>query len=184
MIGPIRHRALLATTLLLPIAALAALWGHSHWQAQQGQDWLIPIEGYDPRDLLRGHYVQYRYAWPVEKAPAGDRTAFDPRYAGALCVTGTAPVIRSVRALPPSDQASGAGCAIILRATLGARREVRGLDSGIFYASQAQATALSRKLADPRLQGLVRVRVRADGVMRPVALDFRPRPATSTQAVP
>ncbi|NML10965.1 GDYXXLXY domain-containing protein [Sphingobium sp. AR-3-1] len=179
---PTRHHLILAAALLLPLAALAASWAVTHQQAQQGQDWLIPIEGYDPRDLLRGHYVQYRYAWPMALEP--DQSY--PRMMDALCVIGATPHIQSVRPLThiadrflPSETK---GCAIILRATLGTRQEVRGLESGIFYASQAQAIALSRKLADPRLQGLVRVRVRADGVMRPVALDFRPRP--KAQAAP
>ncbi len=171
---PVRHRLILAAALLLPLAALATSWAMIHRQAQQGQDWLIPIEGYDPRDLLRGHYVQYRYAWPTGPLREGEDRV-DPAYASALCVTGTTPNIQMVRpAAQVHDETKD--CAIILRATLGARQEVRGLESGIFYASQAQAIALSAKLADPRLQGLVRVRVRADGVMRPVALDFRPRP--------
>lgn len=177
---PARPRLILAVALLLPIAALAANWAVTHQQAQQGQDWLIPIEGYDPRDLLRGHYVQYRYAWPMAPLREGEDRV-DPAYASALCVIGTAPHIQIVRpAAQVNDEAKD--CAIILRATLGARQAVRGLESGIFYASQAQAIALSRQLADPRLQGLVRVRVRADGVMRPVALDFRPRP--KAQAAP
>ncbi|WP_416462340.1 GDYXXLXY domain-containing protein [Sphingomonas sp. VDB2] len=170
---PARHRLILAAALLLPLAALLASWAMIHRQAQQGEDWLIPIEGYDPRDLLRGHYVRYRYAWPTAPLREGE-SRVDPAYASALCVTGIAPHIRTVRPVSPTD-ATG-DCAIILRATLGARQEVRRLESEIFYASQGQAIALSRKLADPRLQGLVRVRVRADGVMRPVALDFRPRP--------
>jgi len=171
---PARHRLLLAASLLLPLSALAAMWAVTHRQAQQGQDWLIPIEGYDPRDLLRGHYLQYRYAWPTAPVRAGENRA-DPGLAEALCVIGVAPHIRAVRPLP-SAQGSAQDCAIILRATQGTRRQVRGLESGIFFASQSQAIALSRKLADPRLQGLVRVRVRADGVMRPVAMDFRMRP--------
>lgn len=176
---PAPHRLILAAALLLPLAALAASWAIIHRQAQQGHDWLIPIEGYDPRDLLRGHYVQYRYAWPTASLREGE-SQVDPAYASALCVTGAAPHIRTVR--PVSPTAATGDCAIILRATLGTRQEVRGLESGIFYASQAQAIVLSRKLADPRLQGLVRVRVRPDGVMRPIALDFRPRP--KPQAAP
>jgi hypothetical protein len=167
-----RSRLLLALALLLPLAALGASWAVTHRQAQQGQDWLVPIEGYDPRDLLRGHYVQYRYAWPTPPPREGESVG-DPGSANALCVMGSAPHIQSVR---PVAQDEAQPCAITLRATLGARREVRGLDSGIFYASQTQAIALSRKLADPHLQGMVRVRVRTDGVMRPIALEFRARP--------
>ncbi|SER63020.1 GDYXXLXY domain-containing protein [Sphingobium sp. YR768] len=173
-------RTWLAAALLLPLAAFAWNWGDTYRLSRSGEEWLIPIQGYDPRDLLRGHYVQYRYDWPVAE-PNEDESRWEPAYASALCVLGEAPHIRSVRALsalPGRSRASDdKDCAIVLRATLGARREVRGLDSGIFYASQTEAITLSRRLADPKLQGLVRVRVRPDGVMRPVALEFRPRPA-------
>lgn len=171
---PRRTRLLLAVTLLLPLAALAASWTVTHRQAQQGQDWLVPIEGYDPRDLLRGHYVQYRYDWPMQQQA---KSAVSPATADALCLIGSAPHIHAVWPLPPQvDPTAARDCAIILRGALGTRREVQGLDRGIFYASQSQAIILSRKLADPALQGLVRIRVRPDGMLHPVALEFRRRP--------
>lgn len=171
---PRRTRLTLAAALTLPLAALAGSWAVTHRQAQQGQEWLIPIQGYDPRDLLRGHYVQYRYDWPL--APhQGEDVRFDPAYADALCVTGIAPHIQAVWPLPRTMNADQS-CALILRGTIGTRREIRGLTSGIFYASQSQAIVLSRKLSDPALQGLVRVRVRPDGMLNPVALEFRRRP--------
>jgi uncharacterized membrane-anchored protein len=172
-----RHtRLILAAALLLPLGALAASWAVTHRQAQQGQEWLIPIQGYDPRDLLRGHYVQYRYDWPHQPHQQEEEEdgRFDPADADALCVIGAAPHIRAVRSLAQAPDTSR-DCAIILRGTLGTRREIRGLNSGIFYASQSEAITLSRKLADPALQGLVRVRVRPDGMLRPVALEFRRR---------
>lgn len=29
----------------------------------KGTAWTVPVSGYDPRDLLRGHYVQFNYDW-------------------------------------------------------------------------------------------------------------------------
>lgn len=181
MIRTASLRTCLAAALLLPLAVLAYSWATTCRLAQQGQEWLVPIQGYDPRDLLRGHFVQYRYDWPVEASPSNRQnsgaTSFTPSYASQLCIEGVAPHIRRVRELPVSDQQlpeEAKGCAIIARATLGARREVRGLDTGILYASQARAISLSRQLTDPDRQGFVRVRIRPDGVMRPVDLEFRP----------
>lgn len=184
MMRPKRYRIALAAALLLPLAILGISWATTWRAAQQGQDWLIPIQGYDPRDLLRGHYVQYRYAWPVLPAPprrGNDPAArFDPEYADALCIIGTAPDISLVREIGYGEDRTDRlpdGCTIVARATLGTRSEVRGLVSGILYASQARAITLSRQLADPNLQGLIRVRIRPDGVMRPIDMEFRPRPA-------
>lgn len=159
-------RLWLAASLMLPLALLAAVWGHTSWQAQQGEEWLIPIRGYDPRDLLRGHYVQYSYDWPGGQV---EGTGTSLSYASGLCIEGRAPDIVKVRAYPL------VGCAIIVRATAGSRREVRGLETGILYVSQPRAIALSKQLADPKLRGFVRVKIRPDGVMRPVDLAFARR---------
>lgn len=175
-------RLLLAAALLLPIMALAYSWIATYRLAQQGQEWLIPIRGYDPRDLLRGHYIQYQYDWPVDASRDGHnggKTSFDASLASQLCVEGTAPHIVRVRELnsiagrPDAQQITG--CAIIVRASIGTRRAVRGLDSGILFTSQANAPSLSRRLADADEQGLVRVRIRPDGVMRPIGLEFGKR---------
>lgn len=162
-------RIALAAALLLPLAFFAMAWATTWRTAQQGQDWLIPIKGYDPRDLLRGHYVQYRYDWP-------QAAEFNPEYVSALCVEGRMPNIRSVREY---GEAMRDRCTIVIRATADARREARGLDRGILFVSQARAAALSRQLSDQKLQGLLKVRIRPDGVMRPIDIVFRPRPAPS-----
>lgn len=173
----------LATVLFLPLVALAYSWAATYRLAQQGQEWLVPIQGYDPRDLLRGHYVQYRYDWPSNASPSdvhdSGAAPFNPSFAGPLCIEGTAPNIAKVRAMSLAlgrlNPRETKGCAIIVRAAFGARREVQGLDTGILFVSQARGLALSRRLADPNQQGFIRVRIRPDGVMRPVDLEFRPR---------
>ena len=191
-----RKSLLWAAALALPLIGFGASWFSTHRAAQQGEEWLIPVRGYDPRDLLRGHYIQYRYDWPVEKVanpPAGEgameaameaATEDNPlRFASAICIEGKAPnMTRASEGDAPNAPESGQPkrvCAITARATLGTRTEVRGLDSGILYIAQTRAPALERKLADPKLQGMIRVRIREDGVMRPVAMEFRTRPAAA-----
>ena len=54
--------------LLVPILILAGMsLGHFHDQ-HTGTLWRIPITGYDPRDILRGHYLQFRYEWNLPQA--------------------------------------------------------------------------------------------------------------------
>ncbi|AEG50635.1 hypothetical protein Sphch_3005 [Sphingobium chlorophenolicum L-1] len=170
-------RLWLAGALLLPLVAFGLSWAATYRLAQQGQEWLVPIRGYDPRDLLRGHYVQYQYDWPVAEASSAGQGSLS--FASRLCIEGTAPDIVRVRELPAAlgrdDPGQAKGCAIVVRESLGTRREVRGLSSGILFASQERALALSRQLTDVRQQGFVRVRIRPDGVMRPVDIEFRPR---------
>lgn len=61
-----RRQWILALALLLPIAGLAAGVLRNEMMLAAAESWVIPVEGYDPRDLLRGHYIRFRYQWKVE----------------------------------------------------------------------------------------------------------------------
>jgi GDYXXLXY protein len=191
------HNVLLAGALTIPLLGFGYSWHTTHQLAQQGEEWLIPVQGYDPRDLLRGHYVQYQYDWPVEKKATADGAEEDPSpmsdisYASAICIEGKAPNIMRASIANENYAPENSGgkanqptqkCTIIARATLGTREEIRGLQSGILYVSQANGKALEGKLMDRTLQGLIRVKIRDDGVMRPVAMEFRARPPEARDA--
>jgi hypothetical protein len=47
--------------VLVPVLGLAVMAGRAEYATRHGPVWAIPIEGYDPRDLLHGQYLQYRY---------------------------------------------------------------------------------------------------------------------------
>jgi hypothetical protein len=152
-----RRATLLA--LALPLVGLALLWGWSDWRTRQGTDWEVRITGYDPRDLLRGHYVLYRYEWPG----MAQATAFTAP-TGDLCLTGTAPTIARVR------PATG-DCPHRLRADQG----TGNLASGRYYVAQVRARELERGLADPNQIAILRFRLRDDGLIVPRGIEFRPR---------
>lgn len=154
----IPHRLLRAAALALPLIGLSAVWAIAHVRAQQGIEWEVPVAGIDPRDLLRGHYIVYRYDWP------GLAPGLSPQAVSALCLEGIPPRITAVA--PGRD-----ACAHPVREP----GTGRGLASGRLYVAQSAAPALERQLADPSLQGVLRVRVRADGQITPLALEFRPR---------
>jgi len=156
----------LALTLALPLAGLATSWATTHRAAQQGTEWLVPIGGYDPRDLLRGHYVIYTYDWPGLEGGAADLMG-EP----VLCLEGQAPNLARTH-LP-----DGEPCKRPVRASGGWNDPEGGLASGRLYVSQERAAVLQRQLADPKLQGIVRIRVREDGHLTPLDITFRPRRA-------
>lgn len=52
--------ARLVAALALPIVALAFLAGYHYTTYHAGKEYRFPITGYDPRDLLSGHYLVYR----------------------------------------------------------------------------------------------------------------------------
>jgi hypothetical protein len=157
--------ALRAAALVLPLLGLSATWIFTHVRAQQGTEWDVPIAGYDPRDLLRGHYVIYTYDWPG--------VAEDRRWelAGGLCLHGTAPTIERV------TPGAGADCANPVRGHPHSDDFGGGIVTGRLYVSQAEGARLQEQLTDPKLQGTARVRVRDDGHVTPLGITFSPRPA-------
>lgn len=154
-----------AAVLVLPLLGLTAAWALAGYNSQRGTEWLVPIEGYDPRDLLRGHYVLYRYRWP------GLSEGTDPNSATKLCVAGSAPWIE--RTYIPV----GRPCPNPLQASRFMQRSLYGLGAGVFYASLPEARRLEKQLQVPELKAMIRIRVREDGTITPLHISFHPRAA-------
>lgn len=57
------HRGIIITLLAVPCFALMAWTVLLTSQRHDGRDVQIAIEGYDPRDLLSGHYIRYQHNW-------------------------------------------------------------------------------------------------------------------------
>ncbi|PKB14842.1 GDYXXLXY motif protein [Novosphingobium kunmingense] len=155
------NRALLhGVALLLPLLGLGGMWLQEERLSRQGTEWDVPIQGYDPRDLLQGHYVQFQYDWPASNLAEPERVYG----VNALCLTGTAPTIARVRIRRDDED-----CTPFVREGEGS--------SGRLYASQGEALRLQRDLRDPTRQGVVRIRLRPDGHLTPLRISFRPRAA-------
>lgn len=153
---------------LLPVLGLALIWAWSDYRSRQGAGWDVPIAGRDPRDLLRGHYVEYQYDWPGlgEDAAEDGPPAF-------LCLTGEAPVLERVEAL--RDEAAKARCPhYFVRAEAGSVYGLSSLDRGRLYLGQERASQVDRQLRDPELRAMIRIRQRPDGSFTPLAIRFRP----------
>ena len=152
-----------ALALLLPLAGLGGIWAHAHVRAQQGTEWDVPIGGYDPRDLLRGHYVVYQYEWPGDSVRDEDLP-----YAGEACLTGTAPTITNVTLTEP-----GLPCEHRVRGSYDFGAAEGGLVGGRLFVDQQEGKRLEAQLRDPSLQASVRIRVREDGHITPLRITVR-----------
>ena len=169
-----RLAALLA--LVLPLVGLAGMWASTERWSRQGTDWLVPVEGYDPRDLLRGHYVQFRYAWPGAEEPAFDGAFAENQgqYPFGGCIEGSAPEIERVRKL--ASEADRETCPTYLApeefGMFGGPDLPR---EGRLYVAQTAGPELEQELRKGEQQGMIRVRLRSDGTLTPQELTFRPR---------
>ena len=147
---------------VLPLAGLAALWAQSDRTYHSGTEWEVPIQGYDPRDYLRGHYVEFAYDWPGIDESGGIPSE-------ALCLAGEAPALARVTRI-----AAGAPCSHPVRAEPDGVYGYEGLTRGRLYIGQARAATLEEGLRNRDQRGIVTIRQREDGSFTPVAIRFRP----------
>lgn len=159
------RRLISALSLALPLLGLGAVWAQTELFSRQGTEWDVPVRGYDPRDILRGHYVQFQYDWPGPQPDSG-------RAWTTLCLEGTPPnLVRAVPVYADDPDAPQAPCPYRVG---GEGRGGVGM-GGRLYAPKETALDLQDKLANPKLQGLIRVRLRPDGELTPLGMTFRPR---------
>jgi uncharacterized membrane-anchored protein len=72
---------------LLPVLGLLALVVRSEL-AQRGDPFRLDIRGYDPRDLISGHYLRYQYVldWQGESSCSREVSGGEPYLASGCCV--------------------------------------------------------------------------------------------------
>jgi uncharacterized membrane-anchored protein len=58
-----RENRWLQLAVILPMLGLLVLVARAEVLLRSGERFRIAIQGYDPRDLLRGHYLQYTFAF-------------------------------------------------------------------------------------------------------------------------
>lgn len=155
-------RAARLAAAAVPLLGLAALWAQSDLTYNTGTEWEVPIQGYDPRDYLRGHYVEFSYDWP------GGGELGDIIY-GALCLEGEAPVVANVVWLD-----DGQKCDHPVRADASGAYQRDALWRGRLYIGQERAAKLQEQLQNRDQRGIVTIRQREDGSFTPVAIRFRP----------
>ncbi len=63
------NKRVLALLFFIPFTALALWAAWLYVQQSTGKEVKVAITGYDPRDLLSGHYIQYTIDW--EKTDCG-----------------------------------------------------------------------------------------------------------------
>jgi hypothetical protein len=149
---------------ILPLVGLAGIWGWTDHLSRQGTEWDVLIVGYDPRDYLRGHYVEYSYDWPYVD-PVGRRLEF-------LCLEGEAPVIKAARQI--EDNAGLADCLHPVRANPAGVYGPASLERGRLYVGQDRARRFEQGLGNREQRGLIRIRLRDDGTITPIDIRFRP----------
>jgi uncharacterized membrane-anchored protein len=73
----LKKRRLILAALIWPLLLWCLLVGHKTYISLAGASIILPISGYDPRDLLVGHYLTYRVDYGLDEQ---DCNYYDARY--------------------------------------------------------------------------------------------------------
>lgn len=155
----------------LPVIGLGALWGLSDYESRKGTQWDVAIEGYDPRDLLRGHYVEFTYDWDVHGDAAELQDEFGFReQVDRFCLTGSPP------GPPVIDEINGdiSACDYPVEADWSGVYGDEGLMRGRLYVGQDRAREIEQAMFDQDMRAIVRVRLGDNRRLTPLDISFRP----------
>jgi uncharacterized membrane-anchored protein len=154
----------LIIALLIPIMFLLAHTLHKHYQSVSGTVVTLPIEGFDPRDLLSGHYLQYQVVYETVNScyDIEDRANVFQRV--ALCLEPKRKLYVS-RDLPES-------CSLYLRGQCQSGRFKAGIEH--FFIPDDHAAELDTKVRNK--SGSIRVSVNANGeaLVKELLIDGKP----------
>lgn len=79
----IQTKKALLLALTFPILALAILTAYRNYVLTFADEVVLPISGYDPRDLLSGHYLIYQIDYGVDGICSGEKT----QKSGYVCLS-------------------------------------------------------------------------------------------------
>jgi uncharacterized membrane-anchored protein len=142
----IQSRTVLIAALLLPIVALGILTGYKHYKVTVGVKVTLPIEGYDPRDLLSGHYLTYRVIYGAKNICKMSQAKKNP--------------VRYVCLQPKGfSYSKPMNCEIMIKGTCSGSRFKAGIER--FYIPEASAGQLDKDVRSKK--GSIVLSVTPDG---------------------
>jgi len=80
------NKRVLITALVLPLLVFMALIFYKQAKVSMGEEVILPITGFDPRNILSGHYLVYEIDYGLEKDDLCSREKNDD-YEVFICLT-------------------------------------------------------------------------------------------------
>lgn len=138
------HKFRWIMAVLLPIAILGSLVARNEWLYRHAEEVVLPISGYDPRDILAGHYLTYQVEYGVPTpCQSNSRRSQGTLY---MCLK-PAKVIRDPRDLE--------NCSLYIRGHCQWNRFVAGIER--YYVPEAEAENLDKLIRKGQVKLVVRV---------------------------
>jgi uncharacterized membrane-anchored protein len=66
----VNKNLLIKLALIIPVLGILTIVGKSEYEIRNGNEYRVEVTGFDPRDMLSGHYIDFRFKWDfdVEKS--------------------------------------------------------------------------------------------------------------------
>ena len=152
---------LLFISLLIPISILAWQTWTLHHQRESGETVTFPIKGFDPRDMLSGHYLTYQVDYGLDNSsgcPTSDIAAY-------AC-------LRPEKRIFPLDELPDS-CSQFIRGSCNNESQfVSGLEH--FYIPQQYADQLDAKVRGNQGKILVSIDKQGNTGVKDLLIDDRP----------
>jgi uncharacterized membrane-anchored protein len=167
-------RRFTALAVVLPLVAIGLGIVRAELFRERARDFVFEIAGYDPRDLLRGHYLQFRLrVEPISEREPCDDAASDC----CLCLTRTEP-----DAVPYAERSS---CATARASCDGALRTRYLNTPQRYYVPEQDAAELERRLLEAmqhrNAHAVLAIDASGDAQVRELRVDGRPLTSGSRQ---
>ena len=154
-------RLRLFAALLFPMIVLAGNAWMNHQQRSAGEAFTLPIHGFDPRDLLSGHYLYYRIDYGINESngcPASDIAAL-------LCLS-------PERRIYPEDELP-ASCKLFLQGDCDASAVFSaGLER--YYIPEEHTRTLEDKVRENKGELVLSIDRRGNAAIRELLIEGKP----------
>lgn len=152
-----------ALAVAIPLLTLASWAGYRAIVANSGQLIELPIIGYDPRDLLSGHYLTYQIDYGTPVCP-------DPTAVADRCVCFTVPKTGKASVQWQGECGLRPDCGAWIEGTCENGRFTAGVER--FYFSEAYTGALA--VVPPEATALLRLNGFGAGQVQALKVEGKP----------
>lgn len=157
-VASLNRRSWLIIALVVPILALASSVYLKNAQRNRGTEVILPISGFDPRDLLSGHYLIYRVDYGVAEGCGAQQGQ------ASVCLRPTRGLYHA-GALPEE-------CTLFIHGQCDGGVFSAGIER--FYIPEAYAYALEQQVRDNKGELVLGVDSQGNVAIRDLLLDGKP----------
>ena len=152
------NKKLLIIALLIPILFLLGFTIKNQLALSHGKEFSLPVEGFDPRDLIAGHYLIYRVNYGgVPKCSVGQKLSY-------VCLD----PYGDYASLKPED----GSCKLFIKGSC----EYGGFSAGIekFYIPEEFSRELTSKIVNHKGKILISVSKSGDAIIKDLLIENCP----------